>query len=101
MRRARTVPLLLLVSVAALSAPAPSRAADPQLTVRVTGAGRVTSSPAGIDCPGACTHPFPPLRTGAQTVRLTAAPDAGQALQGWGQSCAGNGSCAVAMTASK
>jgi murein DD-endopeptidase MepM/ murein hydrolase activator NlpD len=102
MRRARVVAPTLFVLLAALLAPAQSVAADPQLTVRVTGAGHVTSSPAGIDCPGDCAQAYPLSRTGApQTVQLTATPDAGQVLQGWGQACSGNGPCAVVMNTSK
>lgn len=44
-----------------------------------TGSGRVTSAPAGIDCPGTCTAGFPvPTR-----VELTPAADPGSAFAGW------------------
>src|SRR3954466_2674133 len=103
MRRARLAalpPLLALTAV--LRAAATSLAADPVLTVRVTGAGHVTSSPAGIDCPGDCSQAYPLSPAGGpQTVQLTSTPDSGQQLEGWGQSCTGNGPCAVVMNTSK
>src|SRR5207253_200387 len=38
--------------------PPPPPAQQAQLTVTVTGSGTVTSSPAGINCPGTCTAKF-------------------------------------------
>ena len=44
-----------------------------------TGSGRVVSTPAGIDCPGACSAGFPiPTR-----VELTAQADSGSVFVGW------------------
>ncbi len=43
------------------------------------GSGRVTSEPAGIDCPGSCSAGYPiPTR-----VLLAAEPDAGSVFTGW------------------
>lgn len=53
----------------------------------VAGAGgRVTSSPPGIDCPGACTASFP----SGTAVNLAAIPDATSAFAGWSGGCAGD-----------
>ena len=53
-------------------------------TVTLTGDGRVTSVPAGIDCPGDCTEAWMP----GTMVTLTAAPNAGSGLGTWGGDCA-------------
>ena len=50
-----------------------------------TGGGRVTSTPAGIDCPGKCTAPF---YQGTQ-VKLTARPRALSRFAGWTGACVG------------
>lgn len=57
------------------------------VTVSVTGGGRVVSDPAAIDCPGTCTAAF--ARGG--TVELTATPNAGQAVASWSGVCSGSG----------
>jgi hypothetical protein len=58
------------------------------------GTGRVTSTPAGIDCPGTCTMPF----TGEAGVSLHVAPDENSEFIGWGGGCSGNGACVVTPT---
>ena len=63
------------------------------LTVQVAGDGKVTSSPAGIDCGAACSVSF------AQAVTLTAVPSANAMFAGWSGACSGTGACVVAMTA--
>ena len=63
------------------------------LTVQVTGAGRVTSSPAGIDCGSTCSASF------NQVVTLTAAPDAGSTFGSWDGACSGTGNCVLPMSA--
>lgn len=66
-----------------------SKADAPGTTIAVTMAGvatgRVTSEPAGIDCPTNCSASFP---TGTSVV-LTATPDADAAFAGYAESCSG------------
>jgi hypothetical protein len=59
------------------------------------GTGRVTSSPAGIDCTNDCSADFPP----ATAVDLTASADAGSTFQNWTGACSGTGTCSVTMSA--
>jgi uncharacterized repeat protein (TIGR02543 family) len=67
------------------------------LTVTVEGEGRVTSDPAGIDCPSvACTHDF---ENGRQ-VTLLPEPKAGHMFDGWSGDCAGNENCIVTLGSS-
>jgi subtilisin family serine protease len=74
-----------------LPAPAPFT-----VTVKKTGAGTVTSNPAGINCGGDCTGTYP----GGTTMTLTAAADAGSVFTGWnGGGCAGAGTCVVSTSA--
>lgn len=54
------------------------------VTVGGGGAGRITSDPPGIDCPGQCTASF---GFGAQ-VELTATPDPDNVSDPWGLDCA-------------
>ncbi len=70
-----------------------STGVDFDLTVTVTGPGRVTSSPAGIDCLGDCTETY----AENTQVTLTAIPDQGFALDHWDQQCSGNRNCIVNM----
>jgi uncharacterized repeat protein (TIGR01451 family) len=62
-----------------------------------TGTGTVTSVPAGINCPAACTANF----AGGTVVTLTAAPAAGSTFTGWSgaNSCEGTGTCTFTITA--
>ncbi len=72
------------------------------LTVSITGpgssSGTVTSSPAGISCPGTCAFSF-----GSGTlVTLTATPGSNGTFTGWsGSGCAGTGTCQVTMSAAR
>jgi hypothetical protein len=74
------------------------------LTVALTGtgAGTVTSSPAGINCAdgsstGSCTASY----VSGTVVTLTATPAAGSAFAGWSGACSGTGSCVVTMSAAE
>lgn len=71
------------------------------LSVSATGAGDITSSPAGIACGPtagkACSHDF---SAGTQvTVTATAAPHA--RFAGWTGACTGTATCTVSMDAAK
>jgi len=63
------------------------------LTIQISGSGSVTSSPAGITCPGDCSEDY----AEGTAVTLTATPDAGFTFDGWTGDCAGSGSCQVTM----
>jgi sugar lactone lactonase YvrE len=66
------------------------------LSITVTGAGTVTSSPAGINCPTACSAVF----AGNSQITLTAIPSPGSVFAGWGGDvCQGTGSCTFTITA--
>ena len=62
-----------------------------------SGAGRVTSSPGGIDCGSTCSHAF---AAGTQ-VTLTPTPLAGSTFAGWTGACTGTGACVVTADAAK
>jgi streptogramin lyase len=59
-----------------------------------SGSGRVTSSPAGLACPGTCTHGF----EFGTPVTLSAAAGSGSTFAGWGGPCTATASCTVMMT---
>jgi hypothetical protein len=65
-----------------------------RVSAAVTGKGKVTSSPAGIACPGACKTAF------AAPVRLTAKPSPGWKFNGWRGVCTGTKACVLSATAS-
>ena len=58
------------------------------------GSGSVTSSPAGINCPGDCGEMF----TNNTSVSLTASPQPGSTFTGWYGNCSGTGACNVVMS---
>jgi hypothetical protein len=61
-----------------------------------TGRGKVTGTPAGIDCGTSCSA----SHFGGTTVTLTATPDADSTFGGWsGGGCAGTDTCVVTMSA--
>ncbi|MFZ1942939.1 MAG: alkaline phosphatase family protein, partial [Acidobacteriaceae bacterium] len=66
-----------------------------QLTVNNvgTGSGTVTSAPAGINCPQACTASF---SKGAAVV-LTATPESGSTFAGWSGACTGLETCNLTL----
>jgi len=67
------------------------------VTLAGTGGGTVTSSPAGITCPGVgtCSASF----ANPTTVTLTATPNANSTFTSWsGAGCSGTGTCAVTLT---
>jgi hypothetical protein len=70
----------------------------PQVTVRPlgSGAGKITSSPAGIDCPTDCAENTFDYH---QNVVLRAKPDPGSVFAGWLNGCSGPGStCSITYT---
>jgi|GEM_PF-370711 len=70
-----------------------TQAVMPQLTVTVSGSGTVSSSPAGINCPGTCSAAF---AQNAQ-VTLTESPSAGFVFTGWGGACSNNATTCTVM----
>lgn len=60
-----------------------------------TGAGTITSSPAGISCDKTCSAYF----TTNTTVSLTATPDIRSTFTGWTGACSGVGFCTINLTA--
>ena len=65
------------------------------LSVTVNGAGTVTSSPVGIDCPGDCSQSY----DDGTDVTLTADPETGSTFANWGGACSGTSTqCVVDMT---
>jgi Divergent InlB B-repeat domain len=64
------------------------------LRASVKGKGRVTSSPAGISCPGKCSGSFAAERT----VRLAAKPSKGYKFTGWSGACKGRGACSLLLS---
>lgn len=64
------------------------------LSVAVSGSGRVTASPAGIDCPATCASAYPL----GSAVTLTALPDPGWVFTGWSGACTG-AFCTLTMSA--
>jgi phospholipase C len=87
------------VSTSSKPGPSPSPGPNPQnyqLIVTATGTGTVTSSPAGINCPTACSASF------AQNTKitLTETPGSGDTFGGWGGACSGTTTCTITLTSS-
>jgi Divergent InlB B-repeat domain len=64
-----------------------------QLTVKPTGSGTVSSSPAGISCGTQCANSFPKDK---QVVLKAVAAD-GSRFTGWGAPCTGTGPCTITL----
>jgi len=67
------------------------------VTLGGTGSGKVTSSPAGISCPGTCSTNF----NNGTVVTLTATASSGSTFVGWSGACIGTGTCSVTMSAAQ
>jgi hypothetical protein len=68
---------------------------DLTVTVGGSGSGTVTSSPAGIDCPGDCVQSY----ADGTAVTLTAAPVAGSVFATWAGNCSGTATtCNLTMS---
>ncbi len=74
---------------------------DPELTVVVSGTGKVTSSSGGIDCGNGGTSCVGFYALNA-SVTLTETPGSGTTFTGWGGACSGTATtCAVTMDVAK
>jgi len=76
------------------AAPPPPATALLSVVLVGSGSGRVTSSPAGIDCPGSCAVSLPV----GTAVTVSAAADATSQLAGFGAGCSGM-SCTLTLAA--
>ena len=79
----------------------PSTPAAPSYQLAVTASpatgGTITSSPAGISCPGTCTASFPQN----MQVTLSATPGSNDVFGGWSGACTGSSTCKLTMTAAE
>src|ERR1017187_2493147 len=64
------------------------------VTVPTMGAGTVTSTPPGINCPGTCSASF----SQNTQVTLTATAGTNYSFGGWSGSCSGSGACSLIAT---
>lgn len=81
-----------------LTATLTSAAPDYDLSVSNGGNGRITSTPAGIDCGSVCAYRYP----GGTAVSLIASPDEGYVFSGWGGACGGSTTrCELTLDASR
>jgi phospholipase C len=92
--------LLLLLGFNACGGSSSSQQPPPpqqvQLTVSVTGTGTVVSSPAGINCPSACTASF----ASGTSVTLTATAGSGFSFGGFGGACSGS-TCSLVLSSNQ
>jgi hypothetical protein len=63
------------------------------VTVDGTGAGTVTSAPAGINCGSDCSEQY----VAGTQVTLTAGPSGSSTFTGWGGACSGTSTCMVTV----
>jgi hypothetical protein len=74
---------------------APPQQQDEMLVVRLRGAGRVQSTPSGIECPGRCSASF----SSGAAIRLRARPPRGSVFIRWRGACrTSRRTCVVTMT---
>ncbi len=64
------------------------------VTAPASGSGTITSSPAGISCPGTCTANF----TQNTQVTMSATAGTNYFFGGWSGACSGTGTCTITMT---
>ncbi len=68
-------------------------------TDQTYGAGKVVSTPAGVDCGATCVAVVSPVGGNYGTVLLTAIPSPGSIFSGWsGDGCSGTSPCSVVMS---
>ena len=67
------------------------------VTAPATGSGTISSSPAGINCPGSCSANY----DAGTKVTLTATPAANYTFSGWTGACTGTTGCTVDMSGAK
>ena len=98
----RVVGLFLLTSLLGLTGCAGGTGTQPptskqaQVTVAIAGSGTITSTPAGINCPGTCTANFS-LGT---ALTLAAAPASGFQFAGFGGACSGQ-TCKLVLSSNQ
>jgi hypothetical protein len=88
------VPVTELGGIRQFALAPPSR----RLTVSVSGSGSVSSSPAGVSCPGTQCSPTFPYGT---RVSLTPQAAPGWRFVQWAGACSGSSTCVVDMTADR
>jgi hypothetical protein len=75
--------------------------ATPKFTLKVkktgSGAGTVTSTPAGISCGATCSAEY----ESGKVVELKQSAEAGSEFSGWSGACTGSGACKVTMSSAK
>jgi hypothetical protein len=91
-----TVTVSGATSVTATFSPTPVGSFALSVASSGTGAGKLTSSPGGIDCGTTCTATF----TSGSDVTIIPEPDANSTFTGWGGDCSG-GTCTVVMSAAR
>src|SRR5581483_11191796 len=67
------------------------------VTAPTAGTGTITSSPAGITCPGTCAANF----NSGTSVTLTATPATNYTFGGWSGACSGTATCSIDVTAAE